>query len=214
MRHLLKLHRNVVPYIAALLTFMGVLLFADSVRQTTESLYIDKVELHQKQAKEAIRQSDQSKKLVKDLENRVEVLAAENVDLEKKLKSNKTKTGEAVRQTNTAKDSLKIAKTLTDSNVLLTNIVTHQDVVITSQAAEIKVLESQKINLTAQIAVKDSVNALLEADNQRLSNVVKTIPPTDKCANKFLFCKLNKPSRTTSFVTGIVTAVAVGVVIR
>lgn len=209
-----KLLHKFLPWLVGLVTFGLVMLLADGVRKTTEDLYLDKVEQHQKVAKEALKTVESNRVIISDLQKQVVVLADKNQSLEKQLSSAKSQTTTAKAEVGAAKDSLKTARTVLDSNVVLTTIVAHQDAVITSQGAEIKVLEAQKQNLTQQIAVKDSINAILTVDNERLETVVKTTPPADKCANKFLFCKLNKPSRVTSFIGGAVTTLVTGVLIR
>lgn len=209
-----KFLHNALPWLVGLFTFALVMLVTDGVRKTTEDRYLDRVEQHQKAAKDALKTVEENRVVIEDLQKKVATLAEKNTTLEKQLTTAKTQTSTAKVEVAVAKDSLKTAQTLLDSNMVLTTIVTHQDVVITSQGAEIKMLEAQKENLTQQIAVKDSINAILLADNERLETVVATIPPVDKCANKFLFCKLNKPSRVTSFIGGAVTTVVAGVLIR
>lgn len=209
-----KILRKFAPIAAALTTFFVVIAAADAFKKTTEDAYLKDVEIHQQAAKKAIADNNAAKQIISVLDHKVSVLVTANEKLEKDLRAAKQQTTTAKNGVVAAKDSLKAAKTVIDSNVVLTTIVQHQDVVITSQGAEIAVLTAQKNNLSSQVFAKDSVIGVLVASNASLEAVVKTIPKPDKCANKFLFCKLNKPTRVTSFIGGVGATVITAVLLR
>lgn len=214
MTFLTKFLHKFLPYLVAIIGFVSVLLIADAFRQNEQDALIAQVEQHKKVATVALREAEENKKTIVTLEKQTTDLQVLNSTLQKQLKSAQEKSRKAFGRVSIAKDSLKTALTVLDSNMVLTTIVEKQDIVITSQAAEILVLTSQNHNLTRQIALKDSINTFLVADVDRLTKVVETTPKVDKCRDKFLFCKVNKPSRTTAFLSGLGTAFIGGLALR
>jgi hypothetical protein len=211
---LLKVLRKFAPLILGIVAVLVVLVGMDACSKTKEDAYLKQVATHQQVAKKALEANVAANKRVSELDGKVTVLVSTNGKLEQDLLKAKSQTKTAKDNAATAKDSLKTASTLLDSNVVLTTIVSHQYTVITSLTLENSVLGFQKTNLGKQIAMKDSINTILTADNTRLLNVVQRIPKPNKCDNKFLFCKLNKPTRTTSFLAGLGTTLIAGVLIR
>lgn len=107
-----------------------------------------------------------------------------------------------------------IAKNLSSSKDSSDILLPLKDKIIAQKDTTIDKQKKQISELNVSLYKKDTTITVLTKSRDSLVTVLSTTPDLDNCSQKIIFCKINKPSRRTSFVLGFGTAVALGVLTR
>lgn len=210
----------VAPVIKLILVAAGafaVAMFVGDIKHANDTSEYDiAIKKHTQETQVALALVAQYKSEVTQLQNAANSITLQNsvllqqVDVAKnQVHSNKQK---ATTFTIALRDSV---NTVEDSLQVLLNIVPAKDSIITEQDVVISKQDTVINNLTIIIENKDLQIEKLQTSLTSLEKVAKTIPIYDSCKQKFFFCKINKPNRKTSFVSGIVIGVlTTGIILR
>lgn len=196
---------------------LGIAMFVNDVKQkSTADSYAEAIKTHKKETEVAMALVGQYKKEVENLQHLSNSIKLENTllmetitDTKKSTQVNKQKAGQLVTilrdSSKTQEDSI---KTLVEIVPLKDSIIAEQDVVIAKQDTVIH-------NLNSIIENKDSQIEKLQISLTTMEGVIKTIPVYNACEQKFFFCKINKPSRKTSMITGFgIGILTAGILLR
>lgn len=189
--------------------FLGSLFIVDQFRDNVYDPYFKKLDAYEQKVNETIDSLESRKKQVKKLEETVAVLQTEKRNLETTVAVEKRNTERLKTKTKVTSGKLDTSKTAADTIVVLNEVITLKDSVIITLETRIDTHEKIEVNLNSQLAKKDSIIQKYVTTEAQVAQVLKEMPKPNKCADKFLFCKLNKPSRVISFVSGVITAGAV-----
>ena len=192
------------------LIFVFGLFVVDQFRDNVYDPYFRKLDAYQEKVNETLDSLNSRNKQVKKLEGDVYVLQKENKALKTTVATEKQNTERLKRKATTTSTKLDTSKTVADTVDVLNEVIVIKDSIIVSLETRIETHEKIEINFTQQIAKKDSIISKYQTNEAQVAQVLKEMPKPNKCADKFLFCKLNKPTRIVSFVSGvIVTGAAV-----
>ncbi len=198
------------PYILLVVGTLITLNFCinDLKEKTALDVMVQENEEFKKRADSAItysielnKQIQKYKKQAANARKKADVAQKEAEESEKVADDLKTYADSIAKKLSSSKDSSDILLPLKDK------IIAQKDTTIGKQKKQIT-------ELNVALYKKDTTITLLTKSRDSLVTVLGTTPDLDNCSQKIIFCKINKPSRRTSFVLGFGTAVALGVLTR
>lgn len=199
-----------LPYILLIVgtVFTMALCIEDLKKKTALDVIVQENEEFRKKADSAITYSIKLNKKINRYRKEAQRAQQKASEAEKDAKESE----KLATDLRTYADSIaqKLSNSKDSSNILLPlkdRIIAQKDTTITKQKTQIS-------ELNTALYKKDTAITILRTSNDSLTSVLKQIPEVDNCSQKIIFCKINKPSRKTSFVLGFGTAVAVGVLAK
>jgi len=210
----------VAPVIKIILVASGmfalVMVIGDMNKATIANKYADAIKKNKQEAKVAMVLVEQYKHEVAQLQNKADSIKLQNTVLLQQVIVTKDNAHRNRQHAATLTVALRnSANTIEDSVEVLIQIVPIKDSIIANQDAVISKQDTVITNLNTIIENKDLQIKKLQVSVTSLESVVKTIPVYDACEQKFLFCKINKPSRRTSLVVGFTVGVlTTGILLR
>lgn len=199
-----------VPYVVlvALTLFTMSLCVEDLKKKTLLDTYAEENKAFREKADSAVKYTielnkkvDRYKKQADKAKKNAAKAQVEGEQSEKLAADLKTYADSLAKKLGTASDSANILLPIKDK------IIAQKDTTIGKQKIQIS-------ELNTALYKKDTMNVLLKKSNDSLTSVLSDVPTMDNCSNKIIFCKINKPSRRTSFFLGFGSAVALGVLTR
>lgn len=180
--------------------------------ETKMSKYIQEVKTHKKRADSAVVAADSAKKLAAKLQADANAAKVKADSLNKQVDVAKSKVAAAKSEIAGLKGQLTSAQTLGDSVKTMVEIIVVQDSTIAKQDTIIEKQTKVIGTLNTAIVEKDIAYSTLWVSHTRLEDIIKNTPKAPSNPDK-LFGFIKKPSRTTTFLTGVAVGILATVTI-
>lgn len=169
---------------------------------------------YQAEVTKAVQQANATKVQIDSMQWAIDSLNTQNAFLGKELAKSKKATLRSEMKAQASLDSLATVTTSKDTIGVLFVVIEQKDEVIDETKRSLAIAEEMNRNLSAQSAKKDTIIAKITTTADSAIALLQKAPKPDKCAEKFLFCKVPKPSRLQTFVGGTLTGLLTAVALR
>lgn len=169
---------------------------------------------YQAEVAKAVQNANATKVQVDSMKWAIDSLNSQAVFLGKELAKSKKATLRSEMKAQASLDSLHTVTTSKDTIGVLFVVIEQKDEVIDETKRSLAISEEMNRNLAAQSAKKDTIIVKVTATADSAITLLQKAPKPDKCAEKFLFCKVPKPSRLQTFVGGTLSGLLAAVALR